>query len=524
LKRFWVDLGPLDRENFTRKRCKFYILIEQRLRLIFVSFPKKYQESLQTGSSRFLKLNFLARHARCDVYCGARETVGESSVSSGCWGEDSDHEYGWARRTPTFVAPIRFLIRSSQQISDKSRVLECMLPSEHCLVHSEYGRNRSLALQRLQISAPASSSKYEIIIDRGILSAAGTRIRQSSGREAQRLALVSNKNVFRLYGSTVVESLEGSGFQVYRWLMGDGERHKTLQTAEQALRFFADHGIERTDAVVALGGGVTGDLAGFAAAIYLRGIDCVQIPTTLVAQIDSSVGGKVGVNLAGGKNLGGAFHHPSVVIADLETLKTLPARELTAGCCECIKQGAIGSRRLFKQTVDYLSQFNAKPITISSTLENLIAAHVAFKASIVKTDPREDPARTDRRSRRILNFGHTVGHALEALTGYRRFRHGEAVGWGMLVAGELSKNLGLLDRSELELLQEGISLCGPLPTAANIDVAAILGAITRDKKSARDHIQWVLLERIGRPRIISGKEVDATSLRTSIQDALQKRS
>jgi 3-dehydroquinate synthase len=159
----------------------------------------------------------------------------------------------------------------------------------------------------------------------------------------------------------------------------------------------------------------------------------------------------------------------------------------------------------------------------SSRLENLIAAHVAFKASIVKTDTREDPARTDRRSRRILNFGHTVGHALEAVTGYRRFRHGEAVGWGMLVAGELSKNLGLLDKSELELLRAGIRLCGPLPSAANIDVAATIEAIRHDKKRARAQVQWVLLERIGRARIVCGKEIDALSLRTSIRDALQKR-
>jgi len=378
-------------------------------------------------------------------------------------------------------------------------------------------------LQRLQISAPAQSSKYEIIIGRGVLSAAAKRIRQSSGREAQRLALVSNKNVFKLYGPKVVGSLEAGGFQVSHWLMGDGERYKTLETAEKAMRFFAKQRLERTDAVVALGGGVTGDLAGFAAAIYLRGIAFVQIPTTLVAQIDSSIGGKVGVNLVSGKNRAGAFHQPSVVIADLETLKTLPARELTAGWCECVKQGAIGNRRLFKQTVDYLSRFKATKIENCSELESLISAHVAFKASIVQTDTREDPERTDRRSRRILNFGHTVGHALEAVTGYRRFRHGEAVGWGMLVAGELSKNLGLLDKSELELLRAGVRLCGPLPSAANIDVAATIEAIRHDKKRARAQVQWVLLERIGRARIVSGKEIDALSLRTSIRDALQKR-
>ncbi|MBA2703936.1 MAG: 3-dehydroquinate synthase [Blastocatellia bacterium] len=378
-------------------------------------------------------------------------------------------------------------------------------------------------MQRLQISVPAQPFKYEILVGRGILSAAGREIRRRLGRQVQRLALISNKKVSNLYGPLVVESLEASGFQISSWLMGDGERYKSLKTVETALQFLSEHGIERTDGLVGLGGGVTGDLAGFAAAMYLRGISFVQIPTTLVSQVDASIGGKVGVNLSSGKNRAGAFHQPDVVIADLETLKTLPARELTAGWCECIKQGAIGSRKLFKQTVDYLSQTEGERMAVSSQLEHLIAAHGAFKASIVRADVRESPERTDPRSRRILNFGHTVGHALEELTGYRRFRHGEAVGWGMLLAGELSKNLGLLDQSELELLRAGIRLCGPLPAAEDIDVDAILSAVTRDKKRARGQVQWVLLERIGRPRMVNGKEIDVNSLRTSIRDILQKR-
>lgn len=378
-------------------------------------------------------------------------------------------------------------------------------------------------MQRLQVSVPAQPFKCEIMIGRGILSAAGREIRRRFGSQAQRFGLISNRTVFDLYGPIVVESLKASGFQVACWFMGDGERYKSLKTAETALQFLSEHGVERTDGVLGLGGGVTGDLAGFAAAIYLRGISFVQIPTTLVAQIDASIGGKVGVNLSSGKNRAGAFHQPVVVIADLETLKTLPARELTAGWCECIKHGAIGSRNLFKQTADYLSQIKGKKMAVSSQLEHLIAAHGALKASIVRADARENPERNDPRSRRILNFGHTVGHALEELTGYRRFRHGEAVGWGMLAAGELSKNLGLLDQSELELLQAGIRLCGPLPSSKDIDVGAILGAVTRDKKSARGQMQWVVLERIGRARIVSGKEIDVTTLRTSIRDALQKR-
>ena len=378
-------------------------------------------------------------------------------------------------------------------------------------------------MQRLKVSVPAHSSNYEIVIGHGVLSAAGKRVRRCLGDQAQRVALISNKKIFSLYGAVVVESLEASGFDVSYWLMGDGEHYKSLGTAEKAIQSLSDNGIERTDGVVALGGGVTGDLAGFAAAIYLRGVSFVQIPTTVVAQIDAAIGGKVGVNLSSGKNRAGTFRQPALVISDVETLTTLPARELTAGWCECIKQGAIGSRRLFKQTTAYLSQINGKPIAVSSQLEKLIAAHCAFKASVVSADVREDPARTDRRSRRVLNFGHTVGHALEALTGYRRFRHGEAVGWGMSVAGALSKNLGLLDKSELELLLAGIRSCGSLPSVENIDVAAIVHAIKRDKKSGHGQLQWVLLERIGRPRIVSSKEIDGATIRTSIQQGLRER-
>jgi 3-dehydroquinate synthase len=383
--------------------------------------------------------------------------------------------------------------------------------------------NRSLALQRLQVRVPAQPSKYEIMIGRGILSAAGTEIRECLGSKVQSLALISNKKVFQLYGALVVESLRANGFQVASWLMGEGERYKSLKTAEKALEFLTERGIQRTDAVVSLGGGVTGDLAGFAAAIYLRGISFVQIPTTLLAQIDASIGGKVGVNLRSGKNRAGAFYQPKMVIADVETLKTLPARDLTAGWCECTKQGAIGSRKLFNQTTAYLSEIRSKKRSLTPQLEDLIATHAAFKVSIVTSDLQENPARSDARSRRILNFGHTVGHALEELTGYRRFRHGEAVGWGMLVAGELSKNLGLLNQSELESLQAAIRLCGPLPVAQNIDTDSILNAVTRDKKSVSGQVQWVLLERIGRPRIVSGNEIDVTTLKTSIQDALKKR-
>jgi len=371
-------------------------------------------------------------------------------------------------------------------------------------------------LRQLRVRTKTLRHEYEIVIGRNILSKAGERTRAWLGDQVGRIALISNPKVFSLYGEAVVQSLKASGFSVSTWTISDGERHKSLRTVENVLKFLNDTGLERSDGVVALGGGVVGDVAGFAAAVYLRGLPFVQIPTTLLAQIDSSVGGKTGVNLPRGKNLVGSFHQPSGVIIDTETLATLPRRELTAGWCECVKQGAVASRRLFKETTDYLHHRDGM---LPAGLEQLIASHCAFKASIVAMDEREDAGRRDRRSRRILNFGHTIGHALEAVTNYRRFRHGEAVGYGMLVAGELSKNLGLLDQSELESLRQAVSSCGPLPAVKGIDEDALRNAITLDKKRARGQVQWVLLEGIGKPRIVDGKEISPALLRQSMRAA-----
>jgi 3-dehydroquinate synthase len=304
--------------------------------------------------------------------------------------------------------------------------------------------------------------------------------------------------------------------------MNDGERYKTAATLERLLDFLSASGLERSDAVVALGGGVVGDLAGFAAAVYLRGISFLQVPTTLLAQVDASVGGKVAVNTRTGKNLIGAFHHPSSVLIDTDTLDTLPPRELTAGWCESLKQGAVGSRQLFDETYSFLtSHSREKSAAQRRRLERLIAAQVAFKASIVAEDEREDVTRDDHRSRRILNFGHTTAHALEAVTRFRRFRHGEAVGYGMLVAGEISHRLGLLAASELELLRDAVRLCGRLPRADDLDLDELLRLISHDKKMLGGHLKWVLLERLGRARIVDGRDIKQRLLRSSLRAGLQ---
>jgi len=374
---------------------------------------------------------------------------------------------------------------------------------------------------------------YEIKIGAGALQSLGAVARQTLAPEARRIAVISNRRVFELYGEPALSSLRDAGFIASYWLMGDGEKYKSLRTAERALQFFSEAGLERSDGVAALGGGVVGDLAGFAAALYLRGVGYIQIPTTLLAQIDSSVGGKTAVNTRIGKNLIGAFHQPRAVISDTSTLVTLPARELTAGWCEAIKQGAVGNRRLFDRTRRFLADKDklVKEIRTKTgdredlnwqaePLARLIAAQCAFKAQIVAHDEREEMGRTDARSRRILNFGHTVGHALEAVTSYKRFRHGEAVGYGMIVAGEISARMGMLEVSELELLRTSIRLAGRLPHADDLDKNAVLRALKSDKKSIGGHLQWVLLEKIGQALIVSGGEVSPHIVRASLRAAL----
>jgi 3-dehydroquinate synthase len=378
---------------------------------------------------------------------------------------------------------------------------------------------------RVRLSA---RENYEIEIGANTLERVGEVARRTLTPHARRIAVVSNARVFDLYGAVVVRALRAAELNVSHWLMGEGERHKNLKTAERALAYFSESKLERTDAVVALGGGVVGDLAGFAAAVYLRGISFIQVPTTLLAQIDASVGGKTAVNTRAGKNLIGAFHQPRAVVISTETLLTLPPRELTAGWCEAIKQGAVGSRRLFEQTRRFLAAERAGEIAPASErrhrdadgLADLIAAQCSFKAKIVADDEREDVGRTDARSRRILNFGHTAAHALETITHYRRFRHGEAVGYGMLVAAEISHRLGMLDVAGLESLRACVRLAGRLPRADDLDERAILRLIASDKKSVGGHVRWVLLERIGRARIVGGQEIPSRVVRAALRAAL----
>jgi len=374
-------------------------------------------------------------------------------------------------------------------------------------------------MHRLEISLNQQARTSEINIAAGIRRNLGELLPLKSPRL---VGIVSNERVFGLYGREVKRSLKSAGFKVREWLMPEGERYKSFRSLEKAVSFLSENRFERDDLVLALGGGVVGDLAGFSAAIYLRGLPLVQVPTTLLSQIDSSVGGKTGINLASGKNLVGAFHQPSSVFIDTETLVSLPPRELVSGFCEMVKQALIAGRSLLELTVECLQkQARERDFLLSPEFEKLIAAQCSFKASIVANDERESTSRTDTKSRRVLNFGHTTAHALETITNYRYFRHGEAVGYGMLVAGELSRNLGLIDSGDLESLRDAVRLCGRLPRADNLDTNRIIGALKHDKKSVGGQINWVLLEGIGRPRIVEGRLINAKSLRHSLRDGLR---
>lgn len=380
----------------------------------------------------------------------------------------------------------------------------------------------------------ADAVEYRVEVGAGLLARVGELMRRELGDGLPRIALISNRRVLNIYGAQVRASLEAASYVVSDILIGDGEHFKTLRTAARALDRLAALGFERNDVVMALGGGVTGDLAGFVAATYLRGIRFINLPTTLLAQVDASVGGKTGVNTAHAKNQIGVFHHPRLVVADTNALATLDPRDLTAGWCEAVKHGAAGDRALFDETHRYLSQqtlalsphgrepsaHSAEDAFGGEPLAALLRRHIEFKAAIICEDERESTARTDARARRILNFGHTVAHAIEAASGFRRFRHGEAVGRGMIAAGAISRELGLLDQDDFTLLTEAINSTGHLPSGANLDAEEIFQRLSSDKKSVNGSIQWVLLDSIGLARITDSHHIPPALIRQSIRLAL----
>lgn len=372
----------------------------------------------------------------------------------------------------------------------------------------------------VSIASKGNPTKYDIEIHSGILSDAGAQIAAVTAHKHSRVAVISNKKVFDLYGSRLLDSLDTAGVESVTCLIGDGERFKSLRTLEKVLLFLNKHGFKRTDTVVAFGGGVVGDLAGFAASIHLRGIPFVQIPTTLLSMIDSSVGGKTGVNTSFGKNLVGSFYQPARVLIDQQLLSTLPKRELTAGFCEAVKQGAIGGIPTLKKVSSVL-EMDVRDARYAAAMEQMLDSQVRFKASIVRLDEREAIDKTDAHSRKILNFGHTFAHALEKLTNYRYFKHGEAVGHGILFATALSKKLELISDNEVELLNDVVHRCGVLPPIRNIDPSEILETFKYDKKNVGNSVQWILLRGIGNPIVVSQHVIPKQALVEVIRSAVR---
>jgi 3-dehydroquinate synthase len=379
----------------------------------------------------------------------------------------------------------------------------------------------------VNIDLPADPTRYDVLIGRDLLKSAGKWARECVGSGATRAAIISNASVHGRYGQATLDSLRNEGFTVEPFLIGDGEQYKTWKTAETALDFLSRERMSRSSVIVALGGGVVGDLAGFVSAIYLRGIDFLQIPTSLLAMIDSSVGGKTGINSSFGKNLIGAFRQPRGVLIDTTTLQTLPQREISAGLCEAIKHGAIGGPKVLAPVRDLLLKYPPRDFErafakegFHSLLADLIATQVSFKAEIVVEDAHESPDRTDKRSRKILNFGHTFAHALEKVTGYTYLKHGEAVGYGILFAAELSKTLALCSKNDVELLNGVVQSVGPLPVLTGIDPENILDAFKLDKKNVSGSLQLILLKGIGKPVIVSDRYIPPAAIKKVLKQCL----
>jgi 3-dehydroquinate synthase len=299
----------------------------------------------------------------------------------------------------------------------------------------------------------------------------------------KRRFIVSNATVWRLHG----EALSGVTAEE-PILLPDGERFKQLPTVGRIYDALIRAGADRATTIIAIGGGVVGDIAGFAAATYLRGVPVVQVPTTLLAQVDSAIGGKVGVNHAAGKNLIGAYHQPSAVVVDPDVLASLPRREFRSGLYEVVKYGVIASRPLFDRLQVQMKQLFARDATV---LVPVITECCRIKGSVVEQDERESGPR------RALNFGHTLGHALEAITKYRRFRHGEAIGYGMLAAAHLAVSRGTLPASDRDALAALIAQMGPLPSVTDLSAREAVEAIGRDKKVVAGNLHFVLPVGIG---------------------------
>ncbi len=350
-------------------------------------------------------------------------------------------------------------------------------------------------MSRTEINVKTFGFTYPVCIEDNSLVEAGCSLRRLFA--STRTLLVSDSRVYSIYGKKVLSSLEESGWQAGTAVIRPGERSKTLTGASRLYDAAVDTGLDRASPLIALGGGVTGDLAGFTAATYLRGIPLVMLPTTLLAQVDSSVGGKVAVNHPRGKNLIGAFYPPRLVIIDPLVLKTLPRRQLKAGLAEVIKYGIIMDKKFFQRLEITLGSLLKAE---SSVLAKAIAASIRYKAAVVEQDEYEAD------HRRILNFGHTIGHALEAATGYKYYLHGEAVLIGMFAATGLALNMAMLEPQEARRIQSLLAKVGLKKPPAGLTSDQVICKLRHDKKRREDEYIFVLPTAIGSVAMIPVKE------------------
>ena len=348
-----------------------------------------------------------------------------------------------------------------------------------------------------------SDCSYDIVIGSEVI---GRKVGDRVKRLTDSVLIVSNRKVFGLYGDVLTESLNKAGITWEKALLPDGERYKNIGAVEKIHDKLVAGRYDRGAAVIALGGGVIGDIAGFAAATYMRGVRIIQIPTTLLAQVDSSVGGKTGVNHPKGKNLVGSFYQPSLVVADSDTLKTLPRDEILCGVAEVVKYGCVASAKFFR----FLERDIEKLVALEpQVLHKAVQTSCKIKADVVATDEKEAGVRA------TLNFGHTVGHAIEAVTGYKRYRHGYAVSIGMRAAAELSRIKGRLSEAEVDRISDLLQRAG-LPTVipGDIGLKAMLSAMSHDKKVSRGDIRFALLDKIGACYITG--DVEKSEIREAI--------
>ncbi len=360
-------------------------------------------------------------------------------------------------------------------------------------------------MQTIRVETP--SAKYDVVAGSGLIQSLAPRIERACGRLPRRLFVLTSAPIWALWSEAFLASFAEPPVTLF---LEPGEKFKSLASAERLLRQMAQAGGDRGSLLIAFGGGIVGDVGGFLAAIYMRGIPYVQVPTTFLSQVDSSVGGKTGVNLPEGKNLVGSFHHPKAVFADIGLLGTLPDSELRAGIMESVKAGIIRDRTL----VRYMEEHAAEVLKRDpKALEKVIAASVRMKAGVVNLDERESGLRM------ILNFGHTVGHALEQATGYKVLLHGEAVGWGMVAALYLARERGTISSRQFVRLENLIHLYGPLP-ALKLKAAKVSAATGGDKKNVGGVRRFVLPVGIGDAGVV--EDVTPAELEAAVKYMLAK--